>query len=179
MAKTSGGVRNVPVGSKAHQNRINEVKMMKASGNYSAVKIFNTGWIAIEKSSRKHKRDEVEAAIHLARKGYKVTLTDEGGYATSPDGKIFKFVYEQRTPTLATGAKGVKGAIQHAREKVTQTQNIDVALIYDKYRRFNRKDIEDGIKLYEKNNKHRFKRIIVVSANGNIHIHIHNDLQNR
>ena len=175
MAKTSGGVRNVPKGSVAHQNRINEVNMMKASGNYSAVKMFNTGWVTIEKSNRKHSRPEIESAIHLARKGYKVTLIDEKGYIKCPDGKIFNFVYEQRTPILASGANGVKGAIQHAREKVTQTQNIDVALIYDKHKRFNRKDIEDGIKLYEKNNKHRFKRIIVVSANGNIHTHIHND----
>ena len=120
-------------------------------------------------------RSEIEATIHLARKGYKVTLIDEKGYTKSPDGQIFNFVYEQRTPKEASGAKGVKGAIQHAREKVTDTQNIDVALIYDKYKRFNRKDIEDGIKLYEKNNKHIFKRIIVVSANGNIHTHIHND----
>ena len=91
----------------------------------------------------------------------------------SPDGKIFNFVYEQRTPKEAAGAKGIQKSIEHARKKVTADQNIDVALIYDKYKRFNRKNIEDGIKLYEKNNKHRFKRIIVVSANGNIHTYTH------
>lgn len=175
MAKSSGGVRNVSIGSKAHNNRIAEVALLKASGKYSSVKMFNTGLVAIEKSTTQHKREEIEASIHLARKGYKVTLTDEGGHLKSPDGKIFNFVYEQRTPKEASGAKGVKGAIQHARKKVTPDQNIDVALIYDKHRRFNRKDIEDGIKLYEENNYHRFKRIIVVSANGNVHTHIHND----
>lgn len=175
MAKTSGGVRNVSKGSTAHKNRINEVNMMKASGNYSAVKMFNTGWVAIEKSNRKHSRPEVEAAIHLARKGYKVTLIDEGGQLKSPDGKIFNFVYEQRTPKDALGSKGVQKSIEHARKKVTADQNIDVALIYDKYRRFNRKDVEEGIVLYEMYNRHRFKKIIIVSSNGNIHIHKHND----
>jgi hypothetical protein len=175
MAKTSGGTRNVPTGSKAHQKRIDEVKRMKESGLYSSVKMYNTGWVAVEKSGSKHSRVEVEASIHLARKGYKVTLTDEGGQLKSPDGKIFNFVYEQRTPNKSLGAKGVQKAIEHARKKVTANQNIDVALIYDKYRRFKREDVEEGIALYEKHNKHRFKRIIIVSSDGNIHIHKHND----
>ena len=49
MDKTSGGVRNVPKASNAHNNRITEVSQMKASGNYSSVKMFNTGWVTIEK----------------------------------------------------------------------------------------------------------------------------------
>lgn len=175
MAKSKGGVRNVPRGSKTHINRMTEIEQMKASGIYSSVKLFNTGWVAIEKSKSQHSRDEIEAAIHLAKTGYNVTLTSEDGSLKSPDGKIFKYVYEQKTPVGKKGSDGVMKSIEHAREKVTPSQTIDVALIYDKHKRFTRKDIEEGIISYEKHNRHRFKRIIVVSANGNIHIHKHND----
>lgn len=172
MAKSAGGVRNVSVGSTAYKSRLAEVVAMKASGKYSSVEMANngTGWVAIEKSPKKHKPEEIEAAHHLANKGYKVTLTNEAGSNVVKEGKIFKASFEQRTPT-AEGEKGVNKALEHAKKK-----DADIAVIYDKYRTYNRTEIEAGIRRYESfNKKHRFKKIIVVGSTGNVHVHTHNN----
>lgn len=172
MAKSSGGVRNVPVGSAAYNNRLAEVAAMRASGLYSSVEMAEngTGWVAIEKSSAKHKPEEIEAAHHLANKGYKVTLTDEAGTEVVKDGDLFTASFEQRTPT-AKGAKGINKALEHAKKKGS-----DIAVIYDKHRTYNRSEVEAGIRLYESfsSNKHRFKKIIVIGSTGNVHVHKHN-----
>ncbi len=170
MAKTSGGVRNVSVGSAAYNNRLAEVAAMRASGEYSSVELAEngTGWVAIENSSAKHKPEEIEAARHLANKGYKVTLADESGLKVVKDGYLFTASFEQRTPT-AKGEKGVNKALEHAKKK-----GADVAVIYDKHRTYNRAEIEAGLRRYESYNKYRFKRIIVVGSTGNVHVHTHN-----
>ncbi len=171
MAKQSGGVRNVHAGGGAHKSRMDEVAKMRASGRYSSVEmaVNGTGWVAIEKSKAKHKPEEIEAARHLADKGYKVTLGDESGSVTVPDGRLFSATFEQKTPE-ARGIKGVNKALEHAKKKRT-----DVAVIYDKHRIYSRQQMEDGIKHYEPHNKFRFKKIIVVGASGNVHVHTHND----
>lgn len=170
MAKTSGGVRNVPVGSTAYNNRLAEVAAMRASGKYSSVEMAEngTGWVAIENSSTKHKPEEIEAARHLADKGYKVTLTDESGSKVVKDGDLFTASFEQSTPT-AKGEKGVNKALEHVKKK-----GVDVAVIYDKHRTYNRAEIEAGIRRDESYNKYRFTKIIVVGSTGNVHVHTHN-----
>ena len=171
MAKSAGGVRNVSIGSPAYKNRLAEVSDMRASGKYSIVKMAEdgTGWVAIEKSTTKHKPEEIEAADHLANKGYKVTLTDEAGSKVVKDGKLFTASFEQKTPT-SKGEKGVNKALEHAKKK-----RADIAVIYDKHRTYNRTEIEAGIKSYEKLNKYRFKKIIVIGSTGNVHVHKHNN----
>ena len=53
---------------------------MRDSGRYSSVEMGKGGgWIAIEKSTARHKPEELEAARILADKGYKVTLKNEAG----------------------------------------------------------------------------------------------------
>lgn len=54
-------------------------------------------------------------------------------------------------------------------------KGVKIPVIYDKNRLYNKTMIDEGIKLYERLNKIRFKEIIVVSANGNVHRHKHND----
>lgn len=173
MAKQSGGVRNVAAGSAAYNSRLNEVAQMRASGKYSSVEMAEngTGWVAIEKSPAPHKPEEIEAAHHLANKGYKVTLTSEAGNEVVKDGDLFSASFEQRTPT-AKGAKGINKALEHAKAKRT-----DIAVIYDKHRTYNRCEVEAGIRRYEgfSSNKHRFKKIIVIGSNGSVHVHAHND----
>lgn len=171
MAKQSGGVRNVHAGGASHKNRMAEVSRMRASGKYSSVEMAEngTGWVAIEKGKAKHKPEEIEAAHHLADKGYKVTLGDETGSVTVPDGRLFSATFEQKTPE-AKGTKGVNKALEHAKKK-----RADVAVIYDKHRIYNRQQIENGIRHYETHNRFRFKKIIVVGASGNVHVHTHND----
>lgn len=170
MAKCSGGVRNVPIGSSAYNNRLAEVATMRGSGKYTSVDLAQngTGWVAIEKSPTKHKLEEIEAAHHLADKGYKVTLTDEAGSKVVKDGNLFTASFEQRTPT-AKGEKGVNKALEHAKKK-----SVDIAVIYDKHRSYDRSKIEAGIRRYESYNKYRFKKIIVIGSTGKVHVHTHN-----
>lgn len=171
MAKSAGGVRNVAAGSTAYNNRVKEVAEMRASGRYSSVEMAEngTGWVAIEKGNARHKPEEIEAAHHLADKGYKVTLGDETGSVTVPDGRIFSATFEQKTPE-AKGSKGVNKALEHAKKK-----RADIAVIYDKHRLYDRRTVEDGIRHYETHNRFRFQKIIVVGSSGNVHVHTHND----
>lgn len=170
MSKESGGVRNVSAGSVAYDNRVKEVTSMRLSGNYSSVEMSpsGTGWVAIEKSPKRHSSEEIEAAQHLASKGYKVTLKDEAGYVRVEDGRLFKATFEQRTPTKG-GAKVVQRALEHAKSK----HGVQVAVIYDRNGLFRRRDIETGIRNYESFNKYRFERIIVIGKSGRVHVHKH------
>ena len=173
MVKLSGGVRTYGRGDKTYRKRLAEVGEMRASGKYSLVEMGKGGgWYAIEKSHAPHHPEEIEAAKILADKGYKVILKNEAGLGLkikTPDGYIFRASFEQRTPK-SDGAVGVERALKHAREK-----KADIALIYDKNKLYDRADVENGILKYEHYNKYRFKQIIVVSSNGNIHRHKHND----
>ena len=42
---------------------------------------------------------------------------------------------------------------------------------------YNQKQVEEGIRDYEKRNRYRFKLIVVIGASGNVHYHVHNDRQ--
>ena len=56
MAKTSGGVRTYKSGSSTYRKRQAEVEAMQQSGKYSSVELGKGGgYVAIEKSSAKHK----------------------------------------------------------------------------------------------------------------------------
>ena len=144
---------------------------MRDSGRYSSVEMGKGGgWLAIEKSTARHKHEELEAARILADKGYKVTLKNEAGLGhkvKTPDGYLFSASFEQRTPQ-GSSINNVKNALAHAKEK-----NADIAVIYDKNRLYSRKNVEAGIRQYEALNKYRFKQIIVISAHGSIHRHKH------
>lgn len=172
MAKTAGGVRTYRQGSSTYRKRQAEVASMRDSGRYSSVEMGKGGgWLAIEKSSARHKPEELEAARILADKGYKVTLKNEAGLGLNiktPDGYLFSASFEQRTPTK-DGSNTIRNALFHAREK-----NADIALIYSKDHAFTRESVEKGIRLYEDASSYRFKNIIVVADNGHIHRHRHN-----
>lgn len=170
MSKESGGVRNVSAGSVAYDNRVKEVTAMRLSGLYSSVEMSpkGTGWVAVEKSPKRHSAEEIEAAQHLASKGYKVTLKDEAGDIRTEDGRLFKATFEQRTPTNG-GSKVVQKALEHAKKK----HGTQIAVIYDKNGLFRRRDIEAGIKSYESLNTYRFERIIVIGKSGRVHVHKH------
>ena len=70
MAKTAGGVRTYRQGSSTYQKRQAEAAAMRESGRYSSVEIGRGGgWLAIERSTARHKSEELEAARILADKG--------------------------------------------------------------------------------------------------------------
>ena len=169
MAKTAGGVRTYRQGTSTYLKRFEEVGRLRMSGRYSSVEMGKGGgWLAIEKSTARHKPEELEAARILADKGYKVTLKDEGGQVKTPDGYLFSASFEQRTPTK-DGANTIRNALYHARNK-----GADVAVIYSRNHAFTRGSVENGIKLYEQSHDYKFKRIIVVADNGNVHRYKHN-----
>lgn len=173
MAKYSGGVRNVSVGSAVYNNRLAEVAAMRASGKYSSVEMAEngTGWVAIENSPAKHKPEEIEAARILANHGYKVTLGNEAGNATVSEGKLFLSSYEQRTPDgKSNTSNNIKNALGHARDK-----HAKIAVIYQKNGKHTREQVEQGIKDFETSSKYRFQKIIIVTRDGRLHHHRHND----
>lgn len=175
MAKVKGGVRNVSRTSKAYQNRLREVEKMRASGKYSSVKMprNGTGWVAIEKSTTRHYSHEIEAAYYMAKAGYKVILKDEAGSLTTPDGFLFSYVYEQKT--LQTKNKlGIYNAIHHAYIKVRKGAHVDVAVIYDQYGNYGKKDIDFGLQYFESRQQHRFHGIVFISKSGKVSVYRHN-----
>ena len=168
MSKEYGADRFVDKYRQPHAEVARKVAEMKASGNYSVVEKTTAGGIfAIEKGKARHKSDEIEAGRHMAEAGYYVTLKDETGYVKTPDGYVFSFTYEQKTP--AKGGASFKKAIEHASDK-----RAEVAVIYDKNSIYHRQDVENGIKQYEYHKSYRFKRIIVISKSGNVYEHSHN-----
>lgn len=80
----------------------------------------------------------------------------------TPDGYLFNVSFEQRAPQVG-GAKSFSNSLEHAKSK-----RADIAVVYDRNKVYNRKEVEDGIRRYEQYNAYRFKRIIVVSARGNV-----------
>ena len=167
MGKEFGSDRLVDKYRQPHAEVARKVAEMKASGNYSVVEKTTAGGIfAIENGKARHKPDEIEAGRHMAEAGYHVTLKDETGSVKTPDGHVFSFTYEQRTP--AKGGASFKKAIEHASDK-----RAEVAVIYDKNGIYHRKDVENGIKQYEYHKKYRFKRILVISKSGNVYEHSH------
>lgn len=171
MAKTTGGVRTFKQGTSTYSIRQVEVENMMASGIYSSVEMTEGGgYLAIEKSPMKHTSEEIEAGKILASKGYKVILKDEANSdnRNTIDGYVFSTSYEQRTPTK-DNTNTIKNALKHARSK-----RAEIAVLYSKYHLFSRESVEEGIKLWEEKSTYRFKKIIVVADNGNVHIHKHN-----
>jgi len=181
--KQGGGNRVLKTGSKEYTARELEVIKMQESRKYSSVEFSNKGggYVAVEKSAKKKTKDEIKAAKLLSNKGYKVILKDEAGELTTHDGYIFKFTYDQNTPEKKTKEGGkltenqkvrrVAKFLEHAKKK-----DADISLIYMKHKAYNKQNIIDGIKRYEKHNKYyRLKKIIILTKNGRIHVHKHND----
>lgn len=169
MAKDSGADRMVEKYAQPFDEVRKQVEEMKASGKYSTVEMTKNGGIfAVEKGKARHKLEEIEAGQHMAKAGYQVTLKDETGAVKTPDGYIYSFTFEQRTPSTK-GSRSVMKALEHAKSKPA-----DIAVIYDKNYVYHRETIEQGLSLYEHYNDYRFKRIIVISKSGNVYEHSHN-----
>lgn len=168
MGRQSGNVRSIAINSSKYKSLMKEIKTMQESGKYSSIAAtMQGGYVAIEKGTFQHKAEEIEAAKILSRKGFKVILKDETGHIKTPDGYINKISFEQRTPKVGT-EKGVNKNLEHAKKK-----GAEIAVIYDKYYIYHKIDIDNGIKLYEKLNKYRFKTIYVIAQNEKVYKHSH------
>ena len=101
---------------------------MRMSGKYSSVEMRkNGGYVAIEKSDMKHKKEELELANFLGDKGYKVILKDEKIAMTksgkTSDGYLYAATFEQKTPT-SKGAKGINKCLEHAKQKEAELASL-------------------------------------------------------
>lgn len=135
MAKDFGEDRMVEQYRQSSADVAAKAKEMRDSGLYSEVTTTKDGGIfAIEKGKAKHKPEEIEAGKYMAKAGYQVTLKDETGYVRTPDGYVYSFTYEQRTPKK--GGKSFKYALDHA-----ETKGAKVAVIYDKHQVYHRQDV--------------------------------------
>ena len=168
--KPGGGNRELKTGSKEYTARELEVIKMQESGLYSDVYFSKEsgGYYAVENSTKMKTDEEINAARFLANKGYKVVLKDEAGQMTTPDGYIYKYSFEQRTPEGSSSANFVT-SLRHARDK-----KADIAIVYMKYNRHTKQSVVEGLKAYEKKSKYRFKQIIIITQDGRLHIHKHN-----
>lgn len=172
MGRQSGGVRPVSKGSKAYNRRRLEYAFLMATGKYSEGYFSTTGggYYVVENMGKPHTKEETKAAQHLADAGYIVTLKNESSTIHKrrmAEGRIFKASFEQKTPDSTS----VKRCLDHARFK-----RASIAVIYDKYGIYHRRDIYAGIQEYEDiNSSWRFYRILVIDSKGKVHIHKHGE----
>ena len=54
------------------------------------------------------------------------------------------------------------------------TDEFVASVIYSKNHVFTRESVDEGLKLFEDASVHRFKKIIIIADNGNIHRRVHN-----
>lgn len=178
MVKLSGGSRTLTNGSREYSRREVEFNQLMRSGQYSSGYFSSKGggYVLVERSSMAHSKEENEAAQYMADKGYIVTLTDESNKnrdskVKTPDGMVFNATFEQRTPDGKQNTpENIRSALRHARDK-----HSDMVVIYQKHGKHTREAVEQGIKMYEAQSKHRFQQIIIVTQDGRIHRHKHNN----
>lgn len=176
MVKLYGGARKLKNGSRQYTRRELEYRGEMSSGNFSSGYFSQKGggYYVVENSKAKHKPEELEAARYMADKGYIVRMKDEGNQPhkiKTPDGMIFSASFEQRTPNGSKNTSdNIKSCLYHGRDK-----KADVTVIYQKFGRHSRADVEKGIRLFEEKSKYRFQQIIMVTKDGRIHRHKHND----
>ncbi len=165
MVKLSGGSRTLKGGSATYNARQSEFHRLMQNGEYSKG-YFSTkggGYYLIEKSKAKHKDEEIEAARHLADKGYIVKLKDEAGSVRTPDGTIFSTVFEQSTPR-GDSVNNFSNCLNHAKVKPSAT----AAVVYMKYGGHTKATIREAIKSYSENNSKQLT-VFVVTKDGRIH----------
>lgn len=196
MAKASGNTRTVrPTSGTRTQNYQvykNEIAMSDVDALQSYFAKKSGGYVIAMKQgkdkngkTKKRSDEEIEAARAMANDGLIVVMTPEGGVKFRSgkskkgdyvycDGLINGSSYEQKTPAPQSSVEknlvnSVDNALQHARDK-----NARIPLIYDRYGRFHKENIEDGLTQFEENSSYRFKAILVVDKHGNVWEHQHN-----
>lgn len=80
-----------------------------------------------------------------------MTLKNESGMNKTPNGYLFKALFEQRTPT-GSSAKNIRSSLYHERDKKS-----DIPVLYIKGEGHTRKSVEDGIRYFEGLSRYRFK----------------------
>lgn len=185
MSKGSGGTKPVkPSQNTSAENKslfARRMRMGVYDSDYSFVSDKSGAFVLFMKGHIYHE-DEMECARHLADNGISVELRPEGievwstarGANNEPkyaEGVLSSFyLFDQRTigENTTNIVSNIKRGIEHAKEK-----NARIAVIYDKYGKAHRNDIEDGMKKFEQfsSNVGKIDGVIVVDKNGNVYQH--------
>lgn len=181
--KVSGGTRLVKPSTQSRVQSVSDFNNAMKSGDYdidlSYLPPIGNGTMLYQRGHNFH-IEEVEVGRALANKGYKIILTPEGieAYATAftkdgrpkySEGKISGILYDQKTveSNVTNFINNVDNAIKHAHDKGSE-----IALIYDRYGKMHRNDIENGMSKYKKYDKtNKIKAVLVVDKNGNLYEH--------
>lgn len=183
MAKASGSTRKVTPSTKSRQTTISDFNEAMNSGQYDKNLSYlpeNGSGSMLYQIGHNYHIEEIEVGRALADKGYRVVLTPEGvvAYATAfkkdgtpkyAEGTISGILYDQKTAesNLTNAINNVDNAIVHAREK-----GASIALIYDKYGKMHRTDIEEGMKKYQRFARiNDIKAVLVMDKNKNLYEH--------
>lgn len=183
MSKASGSTRIVTPSAKSRSETISEFNAAMNSGQYNTELSYlpesGSGSMLYQHGHNYH-IEEIEVGRALADKGYRVVLTPEGivAYATAfkrdgtpkyAEGTISGILYDQKTAesNLTNAVNNVDNAIVHAREK-----GASIALIYDRYGKMHRNNIEEGMKKYQRfANTNDIKAVLVVDKHKNLYEH--------
>lgn len=183
MSKASGSTRYVNPSTQNRSQSVSDFKNALSSGKYNTELSYlpptGSGSMLYQNGHNYH-IEEIEVGRALADKGYKVILTPEGieAYATAftkdgrpkySEGTISGILYDQKTTesNVTNFTNNVDHAIKHARDK-----GAEVALIYDRYGKMHRQDIENGMKKYKKYDKtDKIKAVLVMDKDLNLYEH--------
>lgn len=185
MSKASGSTRSVTPSTKSRQTTISEFNTAMNSGKYEKTLSYlpesGSGSMLYQNGHNYH-IEEIEVGRALADKGYRVVLTPEGivAYATAfkrdgtpkyAEGTISNIIYDQKTAesNLTNAVNNVDNAIKHAISK-----NAQIALIYDRYGKMHRVDIENSMvkyKRFQPEEAKKIKSVLVVDKKLNLYEH--------
>ncbi len=185
MGKASRITRKVTPTTKSRQTTLSEFNTAMNSGKYEKTLSYlpesGSGSMLYQNGHNYH-IEEIEVGRALADKGYRVVLTPEGivAYATAfkrdgtpkyAEGTISGILYDQKTAesNLTNAIGNVDHAVKHAIEK-----NAEIALIYDRYGKMHRDDIEKGMQKYKHFQPQKYgqiKAVLVVDKNKNLYEH--------
>ena len=183
MSKASGSTRYVNPSTQNRSQSVSDFKNALSSGKYNTELSYlpptGSGSMLYQNGHNYH-IEEIEVGRALADKGYKVILTPEGieAYATAftkdgrpkySEGTISGILYDQKTTesNVTNIVNNVDNAIKHAHDK-----GAEIALIYDRYGKMHRQDIENGMKKYKKfDTTGRIKAVLVMDKNKNLYEH--------
>lgn len=200
MAKASGGTRNYSNDAKVMNTRLTEFSKLMSTGDYDASRSYfdeSGGFVITHKGHNKTKpavdgvkeNMEEEAALALAKKGYKVYMDSEQGTMAKvkmPDGRVYQMRMDIKTINNA-GEHTIEGAIRDGIRQIVKYENVynvktekHAVVLYQGTKAMDKKYVLDQIDNFKKScyenpkNAWMLKNIdvvIVVGQSGNVHRH--------
>lgn len=187
-SKQYGGTRNITPKTKAMGVSREAFSKELLKGNVVPKYSYfsdKSGCSVIYQKGHNYHIEEIEAAKALADYGIDVVMQPESfkeggvslkrnwktGALTFPEGTLNASIYYEQS-TAGKEAKSLSNSVynglEHAREK-----NVPVAVIYDKFAKGHRADIDDGIKRHAEQYARRgtsVKTVLTIDKDKNVHV---------